>query len=65
MFNWKDLPRPRGWRTGQTIFNFLAWCLEKGEVPQDLAGGRQGDAFNLPDEKWEKLWQVFLDEHRS
>ena len=55
---------PVGWRTGQTIFNFLEFLKQnKGYAPNQTP--RLADCFYIPDEEFEKLYKEFLSEHEG
>lgn len=54
----KDMPR--GWRKGQTVFNFLEWLLKFGYAPANQ-NQRLADPFHLSDEEWDKMYQQFLN----
>ncbi len=69
-----NIPRPKGWRKGQTIFNFLWWLKEHRLIPTELLGwdgkmapeyakGRMADVFNIPDAKLEAYYAEFLLEN--
>ena len=53
------MDKPTGWRTGQTIFNFLEWLSIKGYA-QGNQNGRMADPFHLSDEDWDKYYKEFL-----
>ena len=66
-----NLHTPKGWRKGQTIFNFLGWLkTEKGYSPEFLMGkeeeedslatGRMADPFHIPDKELDELFMEFL-----
>jgi len=58
------MKKPRGWRNGQTIFNFLEWLA----VNKGLDGNqnsRMADPFFISDEKWDTYMEEFLNEHSS
>lgn len=57
------MKKPKGWRTGQTIYNFLYW-LRKNEVVDDAVGDI-ADPFHLSDEAWDKYYKLFLEEHEN
>lgn len=42
--------KPKGWRTGQTISNFLAFLKSKKKI---------GDPFYISDEDWVKYYKEF------
>lgn len=49
---------PKGWRKGQTIFNFLEWLrVEKGY----WQAKRMADPFNIPDDEFDELFEEFLE----
>ncbi len=54
--------KPKGWRKGQTIFNFLEWLKnEKG-----LSGnqnGRLADPFYIEDKEWDTYFEEYLKKH--
>ena len=52
-----ELKTPKGWRKGQTMFNFLEFVREKG-VPTNQ-NGRLADTFHVPDEDMEKYLKEF------
>lgn len=69
-----NFPVPKGWRKGQTIFNFLWWLREHKLFNSELVGwgekmelefakGRMADPFNIPDTQLEALYAEFLAEH--
>lgn len=49
--------KPKDWRKGQMIFNFLEYCLNHG-VPSNQ-NSRLADTFHLPDKDYDKLWSDF------
>lgn len=53
------LPRPAGWRKGQTIFNFL-WWLKRGKGMQAEHEGVMVDPFHITDVEWDVLYAEFL-----
>ena len=53
------IPRPKGWRKGQTIFNFLEWCGHFAHLPLNQAGPRCGDPFYVSDERFDRLWAMY------
>lgn len=52
---------PKGWRKGQTIFNFLEFLKGKG-VPMNQ-NIRMADPFHLSDEEWDRYYKEFLEQH--
>ncbi len=61
-----DIETPKGWRKGQAIFNFLAWLhKEKNYALEfDRETGRMADCFHIPDSKFDKLYDEFLELHK-
>lgn len=64
---------PRGWRKGQTIFNFL-WYLRECGYDTEVVGwnpngtlqhsvGRMADPFHIGDKELEKYYREFLVKH--
>lgn len=54
------MKKPKGWRKGQTIFNFLEWLrVEKG-IPGNQTF-RMADPFYISDENWDKWHKEFLN----
>lgn len=53
--------RPKNWREGQTIFNFLEWLGTKG-VPKNQ-NARLHDTFHLSDEEMAVYWKEFIQLH--
>ena len=51
----------KGWREGQTLFNFLWWLnIEKGIPREPLSTeSRMADVFSIEDEELERYWQEF------
>lgn len=55
-----DIKKPKGWRKGQTIFNFLWWLnVVKGYSPE-IGKERMADCFHIQDKKFEELFAEFL-----
>lgn len=57
-----NITTPKGWRKGQTIFNFLEWLLSNGGHANQ-AGSRAADTFHMPDKELDAKWKQFLSEH--
>jgi len=51
---------PKGWRKGQTIFNFLAWLTQKGYGNPNPHRLDMADPYYITDEDWDKWYQEFL-----
>lgn len=51
------MEKPKGWRKGQMIFNFLEWCRSEGVHGNQNA--RLADTFHLRDEEYDKLWAEY------
>ena len=54
-----NIETPKGWRKGQTLFNFLEWLLENGGH-RNQAGERQADVFYVEDVWLDSKWKEFL-----
>lgn len=54
--------RPKGWRKGQTVFNFLWWLQwSKGYSMEVYAkDSRMADPFHIDDATFEKMYEEFL-----
>lgn len=48
---------PKGWRSGQFMFNFLAWLkTTKGyAAPMESPECRMADPFHISNDNWTKL----------
>jgi hypothetical protein len=55
--------KPKGWRSGQTIFNFLEWLKEKG-VPTNQ-NSRMADPFHLLDKEWDEYYKEFISKYEN
>lgn len=61
-YNISNLPKPKSWRTGQTIFNFLEWLsVTKGLTPCNQQ--RMVDPFYFSDKELDELYNEFLNKH--
>jgi len=58
------MKRPRGWRKGQTIFNFLEWLNVNKKVDKNQ-NIRMADPFFLDDSNWDKYWGEFLEDYNE
>ena len=74
-----NIETPKGWRKGQTIFNFLWWLKEhkgykteiaipilptrEGYDPKGYSEGRMADPFHIQDAEIDKLYKEFLEQH--
>ncbi len=58
------LKTPKGWRKGQTIFNFLEWLhTNRGySLPAYTPHSRMADPFHIPDVMFDDLYNEFLKE---
>jgi hypothetical protein len=56
------LKMPKGWRMGQTIFNFLEWLKREKKYANGFTdtGSRMADPFHISDEKFEELYAEFI-----
>lgn len=52
--------KPKSFREGQTIFNFLEWLQVKGYDTNQQA--RMADPFHIPDDELDKLYEEYLKE---
>ena len=50
------LQRPKGWRIGQTIWNFKEWLRLTHEVK---------DFFYMTDDEWNRRWNEYLTSIKS
>lgn len=55
--------RPKGWRKGQTLFNFLEWLSTKGYARGQSF--RLADVFAMEDVELEKLFRDFTREWKT
>ena len=53
-----NLKKPKDWRTGQTIFNFLEWLLVNGHAPANQ-NERLADTFHIQDKEMDKLMEEY------
>lgn len=52
--------KPKNWRNGQTIFNFLEWLRKQGyDENQNI---RMADPFHISDVELDKLYKKYLNE---
>lgn len=51
---------PKGWRTGQTIFNFLEWLKEVKGIDGNQ-NQRMADPFYIPNAEFDILYWEFLE----
>ena len=57
----KRINKPKDWRTGQTIFNFLEFLRERGyPIGQST---RMADPFHIPDNELERLYKEFIKQY--
>ena len=56
--------RPKGWRKGQTLFNFLEWLHQNKGLPLSPFN-RMADTFNIPNDDLEKLFRDFTREWKT
>lgn len=54
-----NIQTPKGWRKGQTLFNFLEWCRVTDQLPPNQ-NDRMGDPFHVSDEYLDELWSEYL-----
>jgi len=61
-----NIPTPKDWRMGQTIFNFLWWLQEqKGYASELDTTGRMADPFHISDSQLQKLYKEFIKQHKT
>ena len=53
--------KPKGWRQGQTIFNFLQWLGEYGFAPITNTE-RLSDTFHIQDDEFYNLYEKYMKE---
>lgn len=58
-----DIKTPKGWRKGQTIFNFLWWLKSDKGFHPEIGEERMADPFHIDDGELEKLFTEFLTKH--
>jgi len=51
--------KPKTWRQGQTIFNFLEWLSGTYPTTQSI---RMADPFHIQDEELDKLYEQYMNE---
>lgn len=59
----KNITKPKDWRIGQTIFNFLEFLTANGYGNGQCQ--RMADPFHIPDEELEKYYKLFLKEVKA
>lgn len=60
------MKRPKNWRKGQTIFNFLAWIKRVKQMTGPIGEcGAMIDPFYIPDKQWDELYREFLLEYKE
>lgn len=61
-----EITMPKGWRKGQTVFNFLWWLHDTKGYSQEIgAGGRMADPFHISDKEFDELYAEFLTEYKK
>jgi len=58
------MEKPRGWRKGQTIFNFLEWLAMVKKVPYNQ-NRRMADPFFLEDKEYDEYYKEFVKEQEE
>lgn len=56
-----NMQKPKGWRNGQTMFNFLEWIGQRKGVGGNQ-NARMADPFHISDEEWDAWYAEFLAE---
>lgn len=59
-----NIETPKGWRKGQTIFNFLWWLNTNGHSRPEVGGERMADPFHIPDKELDALFALFIETMR-
>ncbi len=55
------ITKPKGWRNGQTIFNFLQWLKDNKKAP-GINMERCGDPFHISDDILDGYYEQFMVE---
>jgi len=55
-----NIDKPKSWRKGQTIFNFLEFLMSRGYNSNQSY--RMADPFHISDEELDELWGEFIKE---
>lgn len=55
-----DIEKPKDWRKGQTIFNFLEWLHIKKGISANQSS-RLADPFYIDDDKIDKYYEQYLE----
>jgi len=55
------MDRPRGWRKGQMLFNFMQW-LATNKGMSNNQSYRMADTFHISDKDFDKFWDEYLTE---
>ena len=53
------MKKPKNWRNGQFVFNFLEWLGCEKDVPLNQSV-RMADPFHLSDEDWDKYYKEYI-----
>lgn len=59
-----NIQKPKGWRKGQMLFNWLEWLLSHGGYANQ-AGSRCADTFHMSDEEFDSKWKEFCEEYNT
>ena len=59
-----DFPRPKGWRKGKTIYEFLRWLRFNNLVPREMLT-YDADTYKISDSDWDKWFEEFLEENNG
>ena len=54
------MKRPKDWRKGQTVFNFLEWVCVTGKGVHNQSM-RMADPFYVSDEDWDNWWEEYQE----
>lgn len=58
-----DIITPKGWRKGQTLYNFLRWLRTKKNFSAPLHYDKMADPFYIEDKELDKLYDEFIMQH--
>ena len=54
-----NLDKPKSWRKGQFLFNFLEWLRTEKSVPSNQSD-RLADTFHISDEDFDKYYDEYI-----
>lgn len=56
------IQKPKRWRTGQTIFNFLEFLRTEKGLSENQSY-RMVNCFHLSDKEWDEYYKEFLEKY--